>query len=1271
MTPLDKNYLSLQFWNKVYQKNGTEFQVFFEGIMERAYPGFQKIKPYGKEGDKGNDGYRPSEGIYYQVYAPTSPGEKEADAAEKFKEDFAKLKGGWDKISTISELNFVYNDKGSGLTVKLEGARAELKSANPNIEFKIFTPKKLEEVFFSLTSDQKLSLGFDVDSRNAIKTVRGYLARLDAELDKESATFVLRALGNIRDIIAGQNDEGLFLDFEILEARALQKNEDVDAARGKYEGIAKRYPSDPRAILYLAEIYLNDHDFEKNNELLQQAERVDLDFWLLRLEKLIREIRVGTKIDPLSVNEETFPDEPRARSNFYRIYSVILGGAGDAVRAECFIERALQLNPDRFSNYDAKLFIMENRVVSEQDKEKRREMADSVLEEVQSVENRFDEGGALSLRSQSLLNIRRLHMYALKEDYSSLEDVAKKTFGLVLGCYLDHLTEEVIADLIHHVELPPAELQRLKEHLKQAKNPITDVLAKIVLLQFLHKKTLFTDGKAFFREIKKENIVGFIAAVEENRYEQVIAFLKDDLPFAVDFAIAIKEPAELRMKVVASLPDDGSIQKDKLFLLLYFEEGNLDEAFEILQKMDLSKLSYVECLTTLRVAEEKKAWDSVIVLLEKLLDHEKDERAAIEIKLRLFTANFKLENFREVIRIGKSILENPKETSLLDDHNKEIVVAQTTYAYLKRSDPEVVNFVETNSSSLKSFESKISAQAETYLKHGDAKKTLWSVVEAIKVLKHPTPEQYGMLFLVFSKIGNMMPDFRMTSSEEITPGLFVKLKGQERWFYLGDGDELDATKIAESDEKYAAFVGKKAGDKISFLNKYGSKNPEYTIEIIFPIEKYICWKSTYNAQKLTEEHRWDAMEAIEVPMMEGSIDTKYLIARLEDEAKKRGEFFNLYCEQNIPLAFLALNEGGLANAVGRIMNEQRGFIRATAGSVQELNQQKEVAGKMAAGEPFYLDGTSALMLSETGLLAKIYTFVPGLRVSQSVISLLFEIKDKFEYVPGQTGYMGYVNGRITFSPINREERHAIKTNFEDCIKLLESKPQNISAISSASKSDAFSEQKIAAGLADACIFAQKEGFAVLTEDFLYLKANEIETKKPAPEYCSSITLLRVLYEQGKVSFEEYLNHFAYLSSYRVRLLPFAVEDLEKAVFSDQTVKVVRPEELRKFNFPLTLSEEYGVQPRVAFQVVGKFLMRVLIDDSVVPEMAEKIFVEIISTFPTKQNRKSFGRVLLAVIVQAINRNPLQLIIGARVQEKVDAIVTFLKNYGPGELFVLR
>ena len=79
----------------------------------------------------------------------------------------------------------------------------------------------------------------------------------------------------------------------------------------------------------------------------------------------------------------------------------------------------------------------------------------------------------------------------------------------------------------------------------------------------------------------------------------------------------------------------------------------------------------------------------------------------------------------------------------------------------------------------------------------------------------------------------------------------MKLKEQERWFCIGEEDALDATKISETDENYAVFVGKKPGDKIAFVNRYRSERPEYVVETILPIEKYILWQSAHSAQKLS------------------------------------------------------------------------------------------------------------------------------------------------------------------------------------------------------------------------------------------------------------------------------------------------------------------------------------------------------------------------------------------------------------------------------------
>ena len=350
----------------------------------------------------------------------------------------------------------------------------------------------------------------------------------------------------------------------------------------------------------------------------------------------------------------------------------------------------------------------------------------------------------------------------------------------------------------------------------------------------------------------------------------------------------------------------------------------------------------------------------------------------------------------------------------------------------------------------------------------------------------------------------------------------------------------------------------------------------------------------------------------------------------------------------------------------RIVQENKGFINFSNGTSEELEKQKDIAKNVVDNKmSFYIDGTSALVLTEIGLFKKISTHLPNLKVPQSVISLLIDIAKIFRPTPGQTGHMSYAQGKISIHKIEQDRRELIQSDFSESIKLLESKPENISVISLANKVDCISEQEVPEGLSDACILAQKENLSILTEDFLYLKMNELETKKKSPEYFSSLVLLRALYEEGKVSFDEYLDFFGYLSSYRFRFLSLSHDDIEKAVFGDGNIRTINSENIRKLNFPLTLAEEYGVTFQMAFATVGRFLLRVLVDDTIEPDIIEKIFVEIIESFPTKMDKKTLGQKLLRVCVRAVEKNKSILIYkleSTTIQRKIDKLLQATEIY---------
>lgn len=741
MKPLDKNYLSLQFRNKIHSKNGTEFQSFFESIAEKVFSGFRKIRPLGNKGDAGNDGYLKDSGIYYQVYAPNTPKVSETTAAEKLVDDFQKIKEGWDEISKIKEYNFVFNDKYGGSVQLLEAKNSNLKAENPDIEFKLFLANDLEKVFFQLSESDILGLGFNIDQRQAISNAYIYLESVKTEFDRENAFFARKLLENIKDIILVLGDENLSLEYEILECRCLQKFEQIDDARKKYGSISKRFPHDPRSFLYLAEIYLNDEDFSKNNELLEKVEGIDNDFWLLKLEQILRKLRVMEQIDIKDIDENTFPSEPKIKSNFYRLYGIFLENSGDQTNADRFIEKAIHLNPERFSSYIDQLFLIENRLILSQNIVQRSRLSRELLDKIEELKSKYFTYGDIGSRNKAILNSKKLNALLAQENISDFEDVAKETFELLMACYFDVQIELIIKQILQFVSLPDNDLHRLLDYLKSSKKGVSDDLSKALIAQFNIRDALLTEGIRFFEEIKSQKYLGFITDLGNKDYDKVLAFIKQDIGFAIVLANTLKTLPDLRKQIIENLPDEDWIQKEKLWLLLNFDEKDFDQAFQILKKLDLSNLNSVECKPMLYIAQQKEAWDFEATILEKLLEKEKNEKEIFNLKFRLLYAFLNLKKFLKVMEIGELLLNEDATKHLLDQRSKEGLLNNTLIACLERGKVDNEAFkmarelLEKFELENPSFDFRVGVEAETYLGNKEAENALKAVIEAVKTKK--------------------------------------------------------------------------------------------------------------------------------------------------------------------------------------------------------------------------------------------------------------------------------------------------------------------------------------------------------------------------------------------------------------------------------------------------------------------------------------------------------------------------------------------------------
>lgn len=191
MNVLETTLARQLFQNKIFKSDGLAFEDIFTTIMNYAEPDFQAIKPWGNIGDRKNDGYIKTKGIFYQVYAPEDIRKSYPDAVSKLKADFKDLGSQW---SPIYEFYFVINDKYKGVNADSEKTIQELKEAYNLRNAGFLTAKNIENVLFTLIDDQILNITGFIPDPAAIKQldftilneVIGHIMKLSLNIGDES-----------------------------------------------------------------------------------------------------------------------------------------------------------------------------------------------------------------------------------------------------------------------------------------------------------------------------------------------------------------------------------------------------------------------------------------------------------------------------------------------------------------------------------------------------------------------------------------------------------------------------------------------------------------------------------------------------------------------------------------------------------------------------------------------------------------------------------------------------------------------------------------------------------------------------------------------------------------------------------------------------------------------------------------------------------------------------------------------------------------------------
>lgn len=174
----------------VLQANATQFEGLFSKVKNYAHTDFAQVKPHGNIGDRGNDGWLPSSGTYYQVYAPEELSTNTATAQKKVKDDFKKLKQYWGAIKPIRKFYYVLNDKFAGVSPHIWMTLSEIQSAESLEATGVYDTATLERELFALPHDQICSVlgvspitsGHIAEDKRKVREFLDYFSLAFAEL---------------------------------------------------------------------------------------------------------------------------------------------------------------------------------------------------------------------------------------------------------------------------------------------------------------------------------------------------------------------------------------------------------------------------------------------------------------------------------------------------------------------------------------------------------------------------------------------------------------------------------------------------------------------------------------------------------------------------------------------------------------------------------------------------------------------------------------------------------------------------------------------------------------------------------------------------------------------------------------------------------------------------------------------------------------------------------------------------------------------------------
>jgi hypothetical protein len=844
---------------------------------------------------------------------------------------------------------------------------------------------------------------------------------LDRHLINEATIF----LSKIEQLLLEVDNGPVTAKAHLLRAILLIRSEQIPEGKKLLRQLIDANPHDIEAMLDYLEICENIPEIDDDVESIEQRVRnLASGHPKLLLIDLARQFEKQESIEIRDISE-VWADDIRLNARFIRQYALVCDSSRKTAQRDALIARWENELPNspRPHLFRALFRMWDSYRSAPMSLEDQTRIAQDLLSFSASERKKASAKDPINLRDQISWLMQEIRLkWDFSDETTDLSELRNRMFSLIEQCYFDKFACSILSDFLGILRLEPEQWRTISQRIQESNVLPSQRLLETLFFQALQYDDLYPDLEGFISKYGDNGLEAILNAIKNSDAKECAKLINAKKnSFFTLYMLESLDKHNIAVELVGLLDIDEERQAELLyaqFKILGIHKKE-KEALDVIKKLPLNGVAPRVLDNVQRTAYRNKQWEIFIPSALQLLNFDNPQAYKSQLHAGLAGAYFDRGDDTNVIYHADQALS--QSTDLGEENSQTLLHLLAQSAGMKGQYDEACRKFQKCEHINRSF-SLFLEEANLYLKASFAdkyKKCLALVMKAFACVDVLGDEHFLAALRFFIELGEV-DEIPNTDEPSVEDTLFVKLDGfHSGWFYIGEEkQQLGAEGILPGSPNYNALIHKTIVDAIEWPADKYSRRDKHKILHIVTAPAYLAIRASEAMMRAAEIGNGAAW-SVQVIKEDGSFDIEVLNQFAREHFQSNNEFFEKYINTPLPFTLLCRLEGSLAKALSKIYSERKGFIRCNDGTNADIDAQKVIANDVLEGASCFIDGLSAYMLAEAGLLEAVIKVLPNIGIPTSVIRMMRQIAADFDPLQSSIGRGGLIDGNFRFSSTNK------------------------------------------------------------------------------------------------------------------------------------------------------------------------------------------------------------------------------------------------------------